>query len=230
MKISVLIPFKSDEGGVRDLNFYHVKKRYEILMPELELVIGEDDSRPFNRAKARNRAAAKATGDLYIMADADVFFGTRLIDKILAIAPLHPWIVPFSRGYKLTADGAGKAIQTGELKLPTNLKNTDIAENFTSLGALMNVVSRQAFETVGGMDERFLGWGSEDEAFAIALDTIAGKHFRMNETIFHLWHPPAEHYHQYTQYNETLKNRYYEARDNVNAMTQLISESVTQYH
>jgi predicted glycosyltransferase involved in capsule biosynthesis len=222
MKISVLIPFKSDGGGDRDTIFDYVKKRYETLMPDVELVIGDDDSEPFNRARARNVAAAKATGDLYILADADVFFGTRLIDKIKAIADLHPWIIPFRRGYKLTQEATLEVTKTGELRLPVNMANITVEKNCICSGALMNVMSRKAFETVGGMDERFTGWGREDEAFAMALDTLVGKHFRMDETIFHLWHPSVE-YHLYLSRNDELKNKYIQALGNIQAMKELIA-------
>lgn len=224
MKISVLIPFQSDDGGIRDTIFHHVKKRYETLMPDVELVIGEDDGEPFNRARARNMAAAKATGDLFVLADADIFFGTQLIDKIIAIAALHPWIIPYCRGYKLSPLFTRTVTTTGELQLPKTLRIVDVQENCTSLGGFMNVMSRKAFETVGGMDERFTGWGPEDLTFALALDTLVGKHFRMDETIFHLWHPPAERYHQYTPSNDELQTRYCQAYGNADAMRQLINE------
>jgi hypothetical protein len=224
MKISVLIPFQSDGGGSRDTIFHLVKKRYETCMPDLELVIGEDEGQPFNRARARNMAAARASGDLFILADADIFFGTRLIDKIKMMADRHPWLIPFSRGYKLNPLATRRVTQTGALQLPKTLSVADIQENCTSLGGFMNVMSRRAFETVGGMDERFMGWGPEDLTFTMALDTLVGKHFRMDETIFHLWHPPAERYHQYTPSNEELKNRYCQANGNAGAMKQLISE------
>ena len=227
MKISVLIPFKSDDGGYRDVNFYYVKKRYQTRMPELELVVGEDNSEPFNRSRAINRAVAKATGDLYILADADIYFGTKLIDKIMAIANLHPWIIPFNQGYKLTQAATLEVMKTGELQLPKNLKHADIEENCTNLGAFMNVIPRQTFETIGGMDERFLGWGREDESMVIALDTLIGKHFQMNEPIFHLWHPPADCHHSYLPQNDELKSRYMQASGNIRAMKELIAERIT---
>ncbi|HEX3046211.1 MAG TPA: galactosyltransferase-related protein [Bacillota bacterium] len=224
MKISVLIPFHSDGGGIRDKIFNLVKKRYETLMPDVELVIGEDDGEPFNRARARNKAAAKATGDLFILADADIFFGAKLIDKIKTIVDFYPWIIPYSRGYKLNPVYTRFVISTGELQIPKTLRSGDVLENCTALGGFMNVMSRQAFQTVGGLDERFMGWGPEDLTFTMALDTLVGKHFQMNETIFHLWHPPAERYHQYTPYNEELKNRYCQADGNMDAMRQLIAQ------
>jgi predicted glycosyltransferase involved in capsule biosynthesis len=223
MKISVLIPYKPDGGRERDINFSFVKKRYETRMPDVELVVGEDNSEPFNRSKAINLAAAKATGNLLLLADGDVFFGTKLIDKILAIAGLHPWIVPFSRGYKLTLEGTREVTKTGELQLPSNLVNAGIEKNCDNLGAFMNVISRQAFETIGGMDERFLGWGREDESMAKALDTLVGKHFRMDETIFHLWHPPADCHPHYLARNDEHRDKYIQAFGNPQAMKELIT-------
>ena len=40
------------------------------------------------------------------------------------------------------------------------------------------VVHREAYEAVGGHDERFLGWGSEDQAFALALTVLVGQPLR----------------------------------------------------
>jgi hypothetical protein len=224
MKISALIPFKSDHGGFRDKNLYYIKKRYETLMPDVELIIGEDASEPFNHSRAVNRAAAKATGDLFMVVDADVFFGTKLIDIIIQNEAFHPWIIPFSQGFKLSPKGSEEVLKSGQIKLPTSFAEVDIESNCNFYGAFMNVMSREAFELVGGQDERFYGWGGEDESFARALDTLAGPHFRLYEPIFHLWHPPVEYYHSYRTKNDELKERYIKNFGNVEAMKELIAE------
>ena len=56
-------------------------------------------------------------------------------------------------------------------------------------GALIQIMPREAFELVGGMDERFRGWGGEDVSFMRALDTLYGKHRTFNGPVYHLWHP-----------------------------------------
>lgn len=226
MKISALIPYKSDHGGIRDKNLYYIKKRYETLMLDVELIIGEDDGKLFNRSRAVNRAAFKATGDLFMVSDGDIFFGTKLIDKIIQIAALHPWIIPFSRGFKLSQKASEEVIRDGTIKLPACLNQIEVECNCNFYGAFINVMSREAYETVGGMDERFKGWGGEEEAFVRALDTLVGKHFRMNETIFHLWHPQAESNHSFRHQNDELKNRYIQAVDDAEAMKELIAERI----
>jgi hypothetical protein len=224
MKISVLIPFKSDQGGDRDSNLRYVLNRYHTLLPEVEVVLGCDQNELFNKAKAVNRAAQKATGDIYIIADADVFFGTRLIDKIVAIANRYPWIIPFKRCYRLTQFGSREVTKNGKIELPKQLHFVEVQYIMNNIGALMNVVSRLAFEKIGGMDERFFGYGEEDESFARALDTLVGKHYRMPETIFHLWHPWAEFNHPNRNMNLELSKRYIKAEGNPAAMKQLVDE------
>ena len=40
------------------------------------------------------------------------------------------------------------------------------------------------------MDKRFIGWGQEDVAFALALHTLAGPAWLGDSDLIHLWHPP----------------------------------------
>ncbi|HEX3046214.1 MAG TPA: galactosyltransferase-related protein [Bacillota bacterium] len=225
MKISVIIPFKSDSGGYHDLNLSYVLKRYQTLLPEVEVIVGHTDEEGlFNKAKAVNRAAKLATGDLLIIADADVFFGTKLIDKIKAIADQHPWIVPFDRCYRLTQAISRDVTKTGEILLPKQIHLNEVETIMSFVGALINVVPRGAFEKAGGMDERFLGWGEEDGSFAKALDTLVGKHYRMKEAIFHLWHPWADFNHPHRRENTDLSIRYLKAEGNPAAMQALVDE------
>lgn len=225
MKISVLIPFKSDSGGYHDLNLSYVLKRYHTMLPEAEVIVGRSaEEGLFNKAKVVNRAAELATGDLLIIADADVFFGTKLIDKIMAIADQYPWIVPFDRCYRLTQEISQEITKTGEIVLPKQIHFNEVETIMNYTGALMNVVPRRSFEKAGGMDERFCGWGEEDGSFAKALDTLAGKHYRMNEAIFHLWHPWADFNHPHRNKNTELFIRYMKVEGNTAAMQELVDE------
>lgn len=52
-------------------------------------------------------------------------------------------------------------------------------------------VRADVWRDVGGMDERFAGWGAEDTAFRAALSTLHGEREPLPGTLGHLWHEPA---------------------------------------
>ena len=47
-----------------------------------------------------------------------------------------------------------------------------------------------AFMLVNGMDERFEGWGGEDNDFAYRMDVHSAFH-TYNDWLLHMWHPPS---------------------------------------
>ena len=51
------------------------------------------------------------------------------------------------------------------------------------------VVSRDAYEAVRGMDDRYIGWAPEDLSFGWALQTLVGPCTRLDGDLWHLWHP-----------------------------------------
>ena len=71
MKISLLVPYRSDDGGARDINWEWLQKYWATELPEAEVVTGDDGSIPFNRAASINVAARKAYGDIFVNMDAD---------------------------------------------------------------------------------------------------------------------------------------------------------------
>lgn len=222
MKISVLIPYKPDHGR-RDFLWKNVKQRYQRLFPELDICIGRDESKIFNRSKAINQAAKKAKGDIFIITDADVVFNKDLIKEIGANIHKHPWIIPFKNGYRLTKKASDKLIENG-LKGKVQIDPGDIERIEGGLGALMNVVTKKCFQKVSGFDERFKGWGPEDKAFFESLETICGHHFRMDQDIYHLWHPQAEIVQREIPKQQALYEKYLNATNNVEAMKKLIKE------
>ncbi|MGE5582410.1 MAG: galactosyltransferase-related protein [Bacillota bacterium] len=222
MKISALIPYKPDNGH-RDNIWSLNKRRYEQFLPQIELCIGVDNSEPFCRARAINEAAKSASGDLFLIVDTDVVYNLNLINLIQIFIHVHPWIIPFNQGIRLTREATERLISQNIPEI-IQVGDTDIQEIVTCPGAFMNVMTRACFESVQGLDERFRGWGREDEAMVISLDTICGRHFRMNEIIYHLWHTPAKNSPEYLNNNDDLLFRYIAARGDVAAMYKLINE------
>jgi hypothetical protein len=222
MKVSALFPYKADDG-FRDLLWSYVQKRYEKLMPDVEICVGVDCHEPFCRSRAVNDAARKATGDLFMIVDTDVIYNPCLINGITSLIPCHPWVIPYTNGYKLSRKATGDILEKGLAGfLP--VKKEDIEINITLAGSFINAMTRKAFEAVNGFDERFQGWGGEDNAFVMSLDTICGQHYRMNEDIYHLWHPPAKVDAENYRNNLLLCQRYQAAYENKDVMKSLISE------
>jgi glycosyltransferase involved in cell wall biosynthesis len=221
-KISALIPYKPDNGR-RDFLWNFVRTRYQQLMPQVELCVGFDDSELFCRARAINQAAQIATGDIFMLVDTDLVFDPGLIERIIEMIDLYPWIIPFSNVCRLTPEATERLI-AGGLPEKITVNKEDVEFSKVIVGAYINVMPRSSFEAVGGLDERFKGYGFEDVALAFSLETICGKHHRMEGTIYHLWHPSVSLYHKNFRYSRELCRRYKAAAGDVGEMKKLIGE------
>lgn len=188
-KVSVLIPYKPDHG-YRDRSFQWVLKFYRNYLPETEICVGESRSELFSRTQAINAAARKASGDVYVIADADLVFRPELIEESIELLKEHAWVIPFRDVYDLFEQDT-RAVLRSKPRWPINASGKRrFTGDFEPVGGL-NVIPRKNFEAVGGFDERFVGWGYEDIAFAAAMKTICGPFHRTEEILCHLWHPDA---------------------------------------
>jgi predicted glycosyltransferase involved in capsule biosynthesis len=90
------------------------------------------------------------------------------------------------------------------------------------------IVPRMSFNLVKGFDERFEGWGGEDCAFEMSLDTICGPRYTPQaSTIWHLYHPqPETNTYQSPNYpaNYALYERYLGANGKSDLMKALTDE------
>jgi N-terminal domain of galactosyltransferase len=191
-KVSILFPFKSD-SGYRDTIFNWVRKYYGYYFPHIEQCIGKSRSKDFSRAQAINDAARSATGEIFIIHDGDIICSPKSIKDSLQLVRKKHWVIPYSKVFDLTKKST-ELIITNHPVWPKkgNYHYTErLNGKFLTVGGV-NVISRDSFNKVKGFDERFIGWGGEDDAFAFTADRICGVHSRLDTELLHLWHPRLE--------------------------------------
>lgn len=132
---------------------------------------------------------ASSTADVLVLADADSFIAEPrdLLRSIEKCAAGSAWIVPHSRVYRLNAEETERLHREPTSK--PRLGWTCRPMYYAVAGGGITVVRREAFEQVGGVDPRFLGWGGEDVAFGYALETLVGPAVLDDGQLVHLWHP-----------------------------------------
>lgn len=197
--ISLLVPFKGHKGDHRLRVWEWLTRHWAHELPGAEIVVGHSDGALFCKTAAVNDAARRATGDIFVIQDADCYISTDAIKHAAALIresrwPL--WLVPYRRFFRFTEEFTMRVLASDPEHplVPPHPLTADVVENRERsafghwFGALIQMMPREAFETVGGMDERFYGWGGEDVCFARALDTLYSRHKTTTNAVYHLWH------------------------------------------
>lgn len=243
-KISLLIPFSSKDP-IRKKHFKWLLKYWKHELPDAEIIIGHSKSEIFCKGEALNDAVRKSTGKVLVVLDADAYISGKVIERcanrIFEDINNHLWYVPYRRLYRLNKYITEKIINSNprhpyRLPLPINpdyIENKGHSEKYGNrYGAMLIILPREAYNTIGRFDERFKGWGGEDIALLRTLDTLYGKHKTVNTDIFHLWHPMLGDTLVSRRWegqdkgsiNAKLTRKYYNATRNPSEMKKLISE------
>lgn len=192
MRVAVLVPRRSDGGGRRDELWAWVSARWAALHPDWPVVEGHHDDGPFSRSAALNRAAeAAGAWDVGILADADSFVG---VDQALAAArtahEAQQVTFAFDRFAYLSRDMSERIMAGFD-------GDWNPGVEFTMQGTCSSMVAipRPLWDRCGGADEGFVGWGGEDVALSLMLQTYGNGLQRIEGNVWHLWHPPAPHTH-----------------------------------
>ncbi len=215
--ITIIIPFRRSKKYERqNENFQWVKKYWKCQLPGAEIIIGKDRHwrRTFSKSAAINAAAKEASGDIFVIVDADCYIDA---DVVLFCAEeirrarwrrQRLWYVPYRKFFRLTDQAAQRVLDSDPCcpyQFPTPPKQCD--EDSTGYGAhnrghrwsgsrrghwygaMIQILPREAFEEVGGWDERFCGWGGEDHSHMRCCDTLYWRHKTTPNQVLHLWHP-----------------------------------------
>lgn len=127
---------------------------------------------------------------VFVLADADSYLHDPA-HLIMAIAQVvdggHAWAVPHHTIYRLNAKESLRLCENPGA--PARLGWTCRPMYYAVPGGGITVITRAAFDLVGGIDARFLGWGGEDLTFGWALETLVNDGYRGLGQLVHLWHP-----------------------------------------
>ena len=220
---SILIPFQGGNAH-REKIFNWLVGFYEKNVPEAEIVIGEDYTGRINRSRMRNDAFNKSTRDILVYIDADGLIRPEDIREAVKRVRRGTAMVQAETVTWITKESTATILDGPTDWPPIEKKDVQAVERV--LGEFF-VLSRETFEKVRGWDERFEGWGGEDQAFRCAVMALVGKIEKLPSTIYHLWHPRTVSEcpkHSGFKMNKILRDRYISYQGNARAMESLISE------
>ncbi len=258
--ISILVPLQLDElEGHRAINWRWLRRYWKHHLPGAEIIIGEDkqaarNGTPFSKSVAVNDAARKANGDVFVIIDADIYIHAKSLIycaeeiKIAQKKGRRLWFMPYRQAYRLTKEASKRVLNSNPQSPvfpPEPLPDADFSNKETFkgtpssriahwYGAMIQIVPREAFYEVGGWDIRFKGWGGEDHAAMVAMDTLYGPHKTLPGRVLHLWHPtriaaddPAGKRRLWANQesnNNALSGRYFWSRGFPKRMRRLVNE------
>jgi hypothetical protein len=207
MTLSLLVPFRTDDGP-RARAWEHARDVWETHLPEAELVVRDAGGERFHKAASFNLAASEANGDVFVLADADCIVD---VDRVREAVSIGRPVIPFERICRLSR-AATERVLDGEAPDPGGGKCGALGTPYAL------VLSREHYFAVKGLDERFVGWGGEDNAFAYALSTMVAPLLRLPGVAYHLWHPAQPKIGE----NGALFDRYRASRGDRAKMARLI--------
>lgn len=206
----VAIPYRPDFGH-RDQLFTHLKDHYWNNIG-FELLVGHNSDGPFNRAKAINQAL-NCDWDIAVIADADTWVPAKQLHQAILTARITGRLVAAFDAVVELSRACTMEILHNITSLAGSFGADKVRTRELETQSSMLVIPRTLWDAVGGLDERFEGWGCEDNAFWKACDLHGGTPERMSGNAYHLWHPPAQGKHGGIQYKRNLNlwHRYQQA-------------------
>lgn len=189
MKLSILVPFR-DADGTRTRAKEWIIRRWAHFYPDAEIIESSDDGvDPFNKSMAVNRAAKQATGDIFVILDADTWCDSVWVERAIdwISETRGHWAIPCRTALRLKRDVSEQLMALDPSAALPSISHKD-AETRSAVVGFLWVVKREAFEAVGGMDERIRGWGGEDTMFTRAMTVVNGAPRKGSGTLISLWH------------------------------------------
>lgn len=222
MTVSVLVPW-TPGCPHREAAWAWAQTRYDAAY---EVVEGRCSDGPYNRSEAILNAAMRSSGDVLVIADADVWCDPT--DAVEAVAE-HGWAVPHNLIHRLSPESTERVLAGEDWHgLPLSQDNPQDRRPYRGNPTGTLVVMRRDVLFDVPPDPRFVGWGQEDVAWSLALHTLIGKPWRGSADLVHLWHPAQPRKTRVVGNLDSLAlyRRYQKAKGRPKAMRALLDEAL----
>ena len=222
-QVSVIVPWQPGCPH-REASWRYIKEWFRINAPSSwQIIEAQHDSQPFNKAQAIREGFAKSFGKIVVVHDSDLF-SPGLFEAVNLVSKRHAWAIPHTLVYRLTPE-ATKHVLDGK-PWEQHYETTHEKPYKGVIGGGVVVLKRDLFEKCPP-DNRFVGWGGEDEAWGYALRLVSNQNpARGKAPLIHLWHPPQERLTRAygSLESKQLIDRYRQASRRRAAMFNLINE------
>lgn len=184
--VAVVIPYGGADSH-RAAALQHILDYYRYEFADWTVRIGWDGGEPFSRARACNKGAAETTSDILIINDADTLCPPENVRKAVELAAASSGLVRAYTRYRRLSQAATE--RCGTYKEALVSADADVEwQQEPAFAHGCAVTQRACWETVGGYDPRFEGWGYEDCAAELIFASLWDDR-RIQGDLFHLWHP-----------------------------------------
>lgn len=158
----------------------------------------------FNRGWAFNCGAIIAPDDLILLHDCDLLVPKNYVKESIKILGTRDMALPWAKILYLTEDSS-KKYPGG------NPKISSVVTSQQAVGGSL-IIRKNFYLRIGGMDERFWGWGGEDNAFyskACKLGRISRASPVTGLNLLHHYHKIAPRGHHHIQINNNIQGEYH---------------------
>lgn len=149
----------------------------------------EDDGL-FRRATTLNMGVYAASNEVVFVADNDVILSKMSIDACISNC-LDGYDIskPYSKIYDVPSEPSECFKKT--LRVSSLLSESSTLRDSTCIAGGGFATNRSAFLKMKGYDERFVGWGGEDDLLSIKIDKLC-KSIVVDGVAYHLYHERSE--------------------------------------
>lgn len=222
--VSVLVPYR-ESGEDRAAAWAHLRPLWSRRHPDWQLVEGMGSPHaPWSKGAAVAEALAEASGDIVVVADADVWCD-GVPDAVAAVVAGAQWAIPHHRVLRLTELASREVYESGDWPAVRTSLTYAQRPYPGQPGGGITVMTRETYQRAP-IDPRFQGWGQEDESWNLCLQRLAGRPWRGTADLWHLWHEPQPRQSRAvgSTASRNLYRRYATARDHVR-MAALVAEA-----
>jgi hypothetical protein len=176
----------------------------------------DSNLQPFNLSAARNECVKQSPTEVMVVTDADCLVDVpALLSALKQANETGLAQLPYVGTRLVDEKGTQEYIKGRPIEL------CDAIEMSGSVGGIM-VTTKTTWALHGGQDERFIGWGYEDEAWHLCHQTLLGQVQRHEGSLYFLRHKFAPRIEEEQQIGLDLIKRYLQASGDKEAMKAIV--------